>query len=92
MSGGAVCRCPEARRPLGERLWRVTMRRSQASAFAGYRVTPSDYSEVKCLRCCARWRTAAAYVAGLGDWSFDEEARVEEAAARERQGRDEVVW
>lgn len=90
MSGGAVCRCPEASAPLAGRLWRVVMRRAHASAFAGYRVTASAYSEVKCLRCCARWRTAAAYVDGLPDWSFDEEADVEAAAAAERR-RDEVV-
>lgn len=74
MSGGATCRCPERARPLGERRWRVALRHGNASAFNGYNWTPSDYSEVRCLRCWAVWRTRAAYVERLGDWNSVEAA------------------
>lgn len=49
--------------------WVVTMRNYNASAFNGYRRTPSDYSEVRCTfgTCRLRWRTKADYVAGLPD-------------------------
>ncbi len=40
----------------------VTMRCYNRSAVNGYRWTPSDYSEVRCLTCGARWRTKAAWV------------------------------
>lgn len=60
MSGGAVCRC-------GKReAWRVIAYRCNHSAFNGYRMDPSDYSELECSSaaggCGARWRTKAAYV------------------------------
>lgn len=49
--------------------WVVTQRNGNRSAFSGYRWTPSDYSEVRCTAsgCGKRWRTRAAYVAGLPD-------------------------
>lgn len=63
MSGGTVCHC-------GKRdAWRVMTYRANFSAFNGYRMTPSDYSEVACLHrlggCGARWRTKAKYVEQL---------------------------
>jgi hypothetical protein len=61
MSGGAICRCPEAGKPLEARRWRVTAWRCNHSAFNGRRYTPSRYSEVVCLDCRAMWRTLAAY-------------------------------
>ena len=65
MSGGAACRCRQ------RSAWRVAARQSNASAFNGYRETPSAYSEVRCLAelggCSARWRTKAAYVADTPD-------------------------
>lgn len=50
--------------------WRVAMRNGNASAFSGYRWTPSAYSEVRCTKPgCQRppWRTRAAYVSALPD-------------------------
>lgn len=45
--------------------WVVLTLRANYSAFNGYRRTPSDYSEVRCLECGRRWRTKAAYVDNL---------------------------
>lgn len=48
--------------------WVVTMRNGNASAFNGYRWTPSAYSEVRCTAPgCEHgpWRTKAAYVRDL---------------------------
>jgi hypothetical protein len=67
MSGGYICRCPESKKPIEEREWRVTHRRCNYSAFNGYHYTPSDYSNVRCRRCRANWRTKAAYVDELRD-------------------------
>lgn len=67
MSGGTVCRCPERLKPLRERLWRVTQRNQNCSAFNGYHPTYSDWSEVRCLACHVRWRTRAYYVDRLTD-------------------------
>jgi hypothetical protein len=55
------CRC-EGSRAERMRQWIVTVLRANYSAFSGYRWTPSDYSEVRCRRCGARWRTKASYV------------------------------
>ena len=65
MSGGTVCKCEEAKKPMGERAWRVTARHCNNSAFNGYKRTPSDYSAVVCKRCRAGWRTKAGYVSKL---------------------------
>lgn len=91
MSGGAVCRCREAGRPVSERRWRVALRHGSASAFNGYRWAPSDFSEVRCLWCCAIWRTRAAYVECLPDWDDDEAWRVEEEARIASKPGDGVV-
>lgn len=40
----------------------VTVRNGNYSAFNGYHFTPSDYSEVMCLKCGWRWRTKAQWV------------------------------
>lgn len=45
----------------------VTARRVNHSAFSGYRATPSEYSEVRCIDTGARWRTKAAYADDLPD-------------------------
>lgn len=47
--------------------WVVEARRRNYSAFNGYRHTPSDYSQVRCLECRAVWRTKAKYVEALPD-------------------------
>jgi len=47
--------------------WVVTMRRCNMSAFNGYQVNRSDYSEVTCRLHHARWRTKANYVEDLPD-------------------------
>jgi hypothetical protein len=49
--------------------WFVTMRNCNMSAFSGYRVTRSDYSEVTCAQHGTRWRTKAKYVDTLPDSS-----------------------
>ncbi len=67
MSKGLVCRCDERDKPLAERQWGVIDRNCNHSAFSGYHYTPSDYSAVVCLDCCAWWRTKAGYVAHLKD-------------------------
>jgi hypothetical protein len=63
MSGGQICRCPESKKPLLERAWRVTQWRCNHSAFSGYHRTPSDYSAIICEvpGCTGGWRTKAAY-------------------------------
>lgn len=67
MSGGAKCACAESRKPVGKRMWVVTQRRCNHSAFNGYQRTLSVYSEVRCLCCGVFWRTKAAYVDKLRD-------------------------
>jgi hypothetical protein len=59
-----ACECKGIDR---RRSWVVMHRNCNYSAFSGYRWTPSDYSEVKCLVCGRRWRTKAAYVRQLPD-------------------------
>lgn len=71
MSGGNVCSCPERKKPIDQRQWRVTARRCNYSAFNGYHWTPSDYSEVRCSECLASWRTKAQYVDRLRDAYWD---------------------
>jgi hypothetical protein len=68
MSGGASCGCS----PRDRSYWRVVTRLANYSAFNGYRHTPSDYSEVICLRCGGRWRTKAKYVAAVADATREE--------------------
>jgi hypothetical protein len=59
MSSGRVCR------QHGREHWYVVVYRANRSAFNGYRFTPSDYSQVRCAKCGATWRTKAAYVERL---------------------------
>ncbi len=47
--------------------WRVLDRHCNYSAFNGYHCTPSDYSQCKCMKCGALWRTKADYVVLLPD-------------------------
>jgi hypothetical protein len=61
VSGGLRCACPT------REAWRVSARNANYSAFNGYRRAYSDYSEVVCKRCGARWRTKARYVDRLKD-------------------------
>ena len=80
MSGGAACKCSEAKEPLRanisanrpSRLWRVMQRTCNHSAFNGYHETWSAYSGLTCLRCGACWRTRASYVGLLADIHDDE--------------------
>lgn len=62
MSGGPACGCPERRKPLEDRAWRIRQYRHNNSAFNGYRHTSSDYSAMACEACRANWRTKAGYV------------------------------
>jgi hypothetical protein len=48
----------------------VQQRHQNRSAFNGYHVTWSRYSEVVCLDCGCRWRTTAAYVDDLPDGRY----------------------
>lgn len=67
MSQGTSCKCPENKKPVGERRWFVLMRNGNASAFNGYRWTYSDYSCIQCHACGTVWRTKAGYVSSLKD-------------------------
>ncbi len=58
MSGGRMCTDPAEHRGR----WAVVRYKANRSAFNGYRLTPSAYSEVKCGECGSRWRTKAKYV------------------------------
>lgn len=62
-SGGQICRCPESKKPLLERRWRVTQHRCNHSKFNGSRWTPSAYSALVCdaPHCSGGWRTKAPY-------------------------------
>ena len=58
-----ACRCEQSPKTMMSlEMWEVTMYKYNASAFNGYHYTPSDYSEVRCKGCKARWRTKAKYV------------------------------
>jgi hypothetical protein len=67
MSGGTVCRCPEAKKPIKDRRWYVYQRHCNHSAFSGYKETRSQYSGLCCDKCRAHWRTKADYVHDLAD-------------------------
>lgn len=67
MSVSFGCHCEERKKPVEERNWVVRMRNYQCSAFDGYVVKYSDYSEVWCQSCNACGRTKAAFVAELED-------------------------
>lgn len=64
MSGGKAC-TDRSHRPS----WVVVQRNYNASAFNGYRRTPSEYSEIRCTvdGCLSVWRTKAEYVSALPD-------------------------
>lgn len=79
MSQGTVCKCIESTKPLKDRNWGVSDHRCNHSAFNGYHMTPSDYSQVHCLSCGAGWRSKGQYVDSLrhvminpetGNWCF----------------------
>lgn len=75
-----ACSCSEKKAPLptdmahGDnrrpRQWFVLRRRYTRSAFNGYRVEMSDYSDVSCRVCGRCWRTKAPYVDKLTDCEF----------------------
>ena len=67
MSVSFSCHCPERKKPVSERAWRVLTRRGRHSAFDGYQWRSSAYSEVTCPVCGATGRTKAAYVNQLKD-------------------------
>lgn len=67
MSASFSCHCAERSKPLPFRRWAVWQRGYHCSAFAGYQVTPSDYSTVFCRACGKVGRTKAGYVAKLPD-------------------------
>lgn len=65
MSGGNVCKCSEAKKPIEQRNWVVMDYKCNYSAFSGWKYTPSDYSSVRCVECGCTWRTKAGYVDSL---------------------------
>jgi hypothetical protein len=65
MSFSIPCNCDERHKPIEDRDWLITQYKSNRSAFNGYRVAASDYSEVICNKCRGIWRTKAAYVGQL---------------------------
>ena len=62
MSGGRSCQCPESKKPIAERAWRIIDYKCNYSAFSGYRQTASDYSKLRCSKCRTIWNTKANYV------------------------------
>lgn len=56
MSAGVACKCGNRDR------WVVAHYAHNHSWFNGGLYTASEYSEMRCDRCRARWRTKAAYV------------------------------
>lgn len=65
MSGGRACRCEQRAKPLADRMWRLTAWKENFSAFNGYCQQRSNYSELICLTCGARWRTRSDAISGL---------------------------
>ena len=61
------CHCDERAKHPARRAWGVAQRRCNHSAFNGYRWTPSEYSDVVCLKCGGHGRTRADYTAILPD-------------------------
>ncbi len=53
----------------------VTARLHNRSAFGGYRIQVSVYSELRCLNCWRRWRSKSPAVAALPDADDDLEYR-----------------
>lgn len=82
MSGGYSCKCDESTRAPKYRRWTVMQYRCNHSAFSGYHYTHSDYSEIRCDVCHARWRTKAAYVEVLGTGSVPRNAEGKMIAKR----------
>lgn len=72
MSQSFNCHCPERQKPLAERRWVVTKYKYRTSAFDGYQIRISDFSEVLCKSCGCIGRTKAAFVKELkqaeSDW------------------------
>lgn len=64
MSGGIKCKCPESKKPLKERNWKVHQLKCNFSYFAYPKggMKPSIYSGVQCESCGASWRTKSDYV------------------------------
>lgn len=77
-AAGCGCRC-SGLMTARKANWVIHVYRANYSAFNGYRCTPSDYSEVGCTACGARWRTKAGYVNQLpvcGGLGWDRRATV----------------
>lgn len=71
------------------RYWVVTTRNGNRSAFNGYHFTPSNYSQLHCLRCGTYWRSSGRYVKQVPDTD-----RATEDLARElrsKKGIQETV-
>ena len=65
-----LCSDGEKRHPIEH--VNVTVRNGNYSAFHGYRFTPSDYSEVRCLACGSYWRSNARWVDTCADASREQ--------------------
>lgn len=63
----SACTCDESTRAPRYRRWLVVRRNSRCSAFEGYRHAWSPYSDVRCEKCGAYWRTKAKFVSLLKD-------------------------
>jgi hypothetical protein len=66
MHGG--CKCDRKH-------WRVCTRHGNRSAFNGYHLTWSAWSQLRCLFCGHFWRSKAKYVASIPDARGDEARR-----------------
>jgi len=59
--------CPERKKPMAERAWRIMQYRHNHSAFNGRHFTPSDWSSIICDACGACGRSKAKWVDDLYD-------------------------
>lgn len=72
MSAHIACTCGRKR---GDRSDLVVIERNcNHSAFNGYHYTPSDYSEIMCMRpgCVGMWRTKAEYADTLPNGKIED--------------------
>lgn len=65
MSASFNCKCPERKKPLKDRKWRVLVHKWNYSSFVRKGGEPSDYSTVVCDNCNGCGRTKAKYVEEL---------------------------
>lgn len=76
MAVGFGCKCPERKKPVRERNWVVTEYKWNSGAFVTNGGEYSNYSEVRCLHCCARGRTKAKFVDSLKEMDREDAMKI----------------